>query len=204
VTSPESILAFWFAGALADPDAAQARSALWFGASPELDASVRERFAPLVERAARGELASWLAEPPSALALVIALDQFPRNIWRGSARAFAHDARALAAAEQAVAAGHLARLSPLEGAFLILPYQHSESAPHQRESVELCKGLVRRAPPAWRALLEGYLGYAEQHRELIERFGRFPHRNRALGRTPTDAEQAYLAAGGATFGQGTG
>ncbi|HJQ84276.1 MAG TPA: DUF924 family protein, partial [Candidatus Binatia bacterium] len=170
--------------------------------SAEADALVRERFVGAIAAAASGELATWADAPRSALALVVLLDQFPRHVWRRTARAFAHDPQALATAERAVAAGHWSQLEPVEQAFLILPYQHSESLAHQRESVRLSHAIIDAAPPAWRPLLERYHDFAERHRALIERFGRFPHRNRVLGRDPTADEAAYLGAGGESFGQG--
>ncbi len=198
---PEVILEFWFAGAAGDAVDALARNVFWFGTNPDADAIVRARFGPVIDAAAAGALAGWLSGPRSALALVIVFDQFPRNAFRGTARAFAHDARALETARQAVAAGYLAALAPIEGAFLILPYAHDESVESQRESVRLSRQLVRDAPQPWRALLEEYLAFAEQHAALIERFGRFPHRNRVLGRASTALEEEYLSSGGATFGQ---
>jgi uncharacterized protein (DUF924 family) len=200
--SPEEILQFWFADTANDPARAVARNEFWFKSSCATDALIRERFSPEVEGAARGEFAAWSDAPRSALALVLLLDQFPRNIWRGTARAFAHDAQALTAAHHAVASEYLRQLTPVEQAFLLLPYQHSESIESQRESVRLSDENTLAAPPAWRPLMEYYAQYAKQHRDLIERFGRFPHRNRVLGRKSTADEEAYLSAGGATFGQG--
>jgi uncharacterized protein (DUF924 family) len=198
---PQDILAFWFGDAARDPAEASARSTLWFSSSQDVDSEIRERFTPTVEAAARGELDYWLQEPHSALALVLLLDQFPRNIWRGSAEAFAHDGEALRVAREAVSKGLVAGLAPLERWFLLLPYQHSESLDDQRESLSLFSEIVETAPEAWQSILERYLEYARQHLELIARFGRFPHRNRILGRTPTAEEETYLAEGGATFGQ---
>lgn len=199
--TPESVFEFWFGNAAHDPAEARARGAFWFGAAPETDRAVGDRFASAVDAAGRGEFAAWLENARSTLALVIMLDQFPLNGWRGSAKAYAYDAQALHAARRAVAADYLAQLAPIEGAFLILPYQHNESIKCQRESVSLATELAHAAEPAWRPLMEYYLDFANQHLAIIERFGRFPHRNRVLGRTPTQAEDEYLAAGGATFGQ---
>jgi uncharacterized protein (DUF924 family) len=199
---PEPILEFWFGPAIHDPAEADARESFWFGASAEADAEIRERFAGAVAAAARGELDTWLEQPRGAMALVVLLDQFPRNLGRGSARAFEHDAKALAAARSAIARGHPARLSPVEHAFLLLPLQHSEERQHQRESVRRSEQLARTAPAEWRPFLEHCLDFARQHLALVERFGRFPYRNPLLGRESTDAEREYLARGGATFGQG--
>src|SRR5262245_44358070 len=197
----EAILAFWFGRAAEDPAEATSRETFWFEPSRETDSLIRELFAPAMEAATQGELDSWLRAPRSALALVLLLDQFPRNVWRGTAQAFMHDAQALRAAREAVARGQLRELAPLEQAFLVLPFQHSESIQDQRESVRLSSEIAQLAPPGWRALLEGYLQFAIQHLKLIERFGRFPHRNQVLGRNPTSEEEAYLREGGTRFGQ---
>jgi uncharacterized protein (DUF924 family)/GNAT superfamily N-acetyltransferase len=200
--SPEAILQFWFGDAAQSPAKADARTSFWFTPSAETDAECRERFRAQVEAAARGHYDSWTQTPRSALALVVLLDQFPRNIWRGTGRAFAHDAQALAVARQAVASGFMPRLAPIEQPFLTLPFQHSESLDAQRESLRLCEEIDVAAPPDWQPVLQGFVPYARQHFEIIERFGRFPHRNAVLGRASTAAEQAYLARGGETFGQG--
>src|SRR5262245_26754036 len=202
-SDPQGILEFWFGRAADDPAEASAREACWFGASGEADSLIRERFASAAEAAARGEFDFWVQVPRSVLALVLLLDQFPRNIWRGTARAFTHDARALRVAKEAVAKGHLHELAPIEQAFLVLPFQHSESVDDQRESVRLSAEIAQAAPKAWRPLLEHYLQFAQQHLALIEQFGRFPHRNHLLGRRPTTEEEAYLRRGGDSFGQGT-
>jgi uncharacterized protein (DUF924 family) len=196
-----SILGFWFGRAADDPAEASAREAFWFGASGEADSLIREQFTSVVAAATRGDFDSWVQSPRSSLALVLLLDQFPRNMWRGTAKAFAHDAQALRAAREAVARGHLDSLAPIEQAFLVLPFQHSESVEDQRESVRLSSEIARTAPPAWQPILERYLQFAKQHLALVDRFGRFPHRNHILGREATAEEEAYLAGGGTTFGQ---
>jgi uncharacterized protein (DUF924 family) len=197
----QEIHGFWFEDAAADPVKAAARSAFWFRSTPEADALVRERFATSVEAAARGELDAWKASPRSALARVIVLDQFPRNIWRGMAEAFAHDAKALQAAEESLAEGQLGALSPVEQGFLVMPFQHVESLERQQESVRLYRGIVEAAPASWQRVVENFLKFAQLHLELIEQFGRFPHRNAILRRQSTAAEAAYLDAGGMDFGQ---
>lgn len=199
---PEAILEFWFGDAAADATKAAARERCWFGAASETDAIIRERFLPAIEAAARDDLASWAREPRFALAEVILLDQFPRNVWRGTAKAFAYDSKALDAARAAVAAGHLDRLAPIEQAFLILPFEHSEAIQDQRECVHLSAMIAASAPAEWRPLLERYLDFAVKHLEIIERFGRFPHRNRVLGRAATPGEIEYLEAERERFGQG--
>ena len=184
---PRTVLDFWFADTARDPARADGARSFWFEASDAVDAQVRERFGDAIEAAARGDLAHWVNEPLPALALVVLLDQFPRNVWRGSARAFAHDPHAREVARAAIAAGHLDRLAPIEQAFLILPYQHDESLASQRESVKLAEQISRSAPPAWRPLLDHYADFARQHLALIERFGDSPTATACSGarRRPT-------------------
>ena len=195
------ILAFWFADSCCGPTEAKAREAFWFRGSAAVDAAIGERYLPGMEAALRGELAAWSAAPRTALALTLLLDQFPRNVWRGTARAFAGDSLALTLAREAVAAGFLQRLERVQRAFLVLPFEHSESLAEQHESMRLFTMLQQSAPDPWRPPFDGYLDYARQHFGIIQRFGRFPHRNRALGREPTAEEQAWLESGGAVFGQ---
>jgi uncharacterized protein (DUF924 family) len=202
VNDPDDILNFWFGDASHSPAKAADRMSIWFEADPAMDARIRTRFAAAVEAAARGKLAAWTAAPRPALALVLLLDQFPRNIWRGTARAFAHDGQALAIARQAVAAGFVRELAPIEQPFMTLPFQHSESLVAQHESVRLSREIVAMAPAEWRTILETFAPFADRHLEIIERFGRFPHRNAVLGRVSTPDEEAWLAGGGETFGQG--
>ena len=198
---PRAILDFWFRDATSDPARAEARQPVWFSASDEMDAEIRQRFGAAIEAAARGELAHWRAAAHPALALVLLLDQFPRNVWRGTPRAFAHDSQALETARGSVAAGHLDALAPIEQAFLILPYEHHESLDAQLECVRLLEQILRAAAPEWRPVLEVHADYARQHHALIERFGRFPHRNAVLGRESTPPERDFLNAGAESFGQ---
>jgi uncharacterized protein (DUF924 family) len=202
--SPEALLAFWFGDACTSADAARARGALWFGRSADFDRALSERFGALPERAAGGGLAAWEREPRSRLALVLALDQLPRNLFRDDAKAFAFDAAALRAALTGLARGDDAALHPLEAAFLYLPLEHAEDLALQERCVALFEALARRAPPGYEAQLAEMVRFARLHRDLVARFGRFPHRNAALGRESTAAERAYLAAGGERFGQGGG
>jgi uncharacterized protein (DUF924 family) len=179
----EGVLGFWF-GPLGTPDALQER---WFKQDPAFDALIRERFGATVEAALEGRLDQEATDPRAALALVVLLDQFPRNLFRGTARAFAGDARALALAARAIAAGWDQALTPIERSFLCLPFEHSEALADQHRSCALFAALPE-AP--WRAEV---VRYAEAHRDVIRRFGRFPHRNQALGRESTEEERAHLA-----------
>ena len=200
--TPATIHAFWF-GATADeddePDIVACQSALWWKKQPEVDAEIRLRFAPLVARAAVGELDDWLARPRGRLALILLTDQFPRNIWRGQAAAFAFDVLALRWTKEVLARGLEGELRPIERVFLYLPLEHSENLADQRESVRLFDALAAAVEPALRTAFAGYLDYARRHLEIIERFGRFPHRNAALGRETSPAEAEFLRQPGSRF-----
>jgi len=196
------VLAYWFGDAADDPQAASGRGSLWFGAGPRIDDEIRHRFGKLAGAAADGTLDDWREQPETCLALIVLLDQFPRNIHRGTPGAFAQDARAFGIAAHAVGRGFPLRLTPPQQGFLLMPYEHSESRAVQRRSVALFEALARSAPPEWRQLTGGFARYAREHAAIVERFGRFPHRNAILGRRSTAAEIDYLRRGASTFGQG--
>jgi len=198
----DEVLEFWFGEAAHDPAAYGERVTLWFGPSDETDARIAERFGALQAEAARGDLSEWSTDPRSSLALIILLDQFPRNLHRGSARAFECDAKALAVAEAGVAAGHLDSLTTCEQSFYLLPYEHSEDLEIHERGLVLFRRLLDEAPPEWQPAAKAALDYAASHCEIIEHFGRYPHRNRALGRESTPEEREYLESGATTFGQG--
>ena len=179
----------------------------WFGDEmPELrrkrDAEIRIRFGGLLDRATRGKLDAWAASPRRLLSLIVLLDQFPRHIHRGTARAYAYDAQALALALSGIQSGADAALEAVERMFFYMPLQHAESREVQDESVAAFRRLVAEAPEAVRSMLATSLEYAESHRQVIERFGRFPHRNRTLGRESSPEELAWLQQNaGKNFGQ---
>lgn len=190
--NPSEVLDFWF-GAKGSAEHGQLRKC-WFEKNAAFDAEIRRRFLPLVDEAAAGRLDGWAAQPESLLALIVLLDQFPRNLFRDTARAFAADGKALALAQQAVAKGLDARLLPVQRAFVYLPFEHSEDMAMQDRAVALFAELAGQGEA-----FASYLDYAERHREVIRRFGRFPHRNAILGRASTPEEAAYLAQPGAGF-----
>ena len=200
--NPEEVHRFWFADTLVYPRAAEERNTVWFDASPDFDAEVRTRFESIIDAAARGELSDWENAPRSCAALVVVLDQFPRNAYRRTAAAFAHDALALRTTKHAVDARHLDALSVPERAFLLMPYQHIEDVSVQREGLRLFEGMEEDAEPQWRAFAGNVLRYARAHLEIVERFGRFPHRNAILGRPSTAVEIEYLESNSNAFGQG--
>ncbi len=187
----DEVLAFWF-GPSGAPGAGGARKE-WFTKDDGFDAQIRERFGALIESALAGGLEQWLDEPETALAYLILLDQFTRNAFRDTAASFAGDARALAAARHIVARGWDARMTPVHRWFCYLPFEHSERIEDQHESLRLF-GLLRDDPVAG-----GAYEWAVKHCEIIERFGRYPHRNAILGRTSTPQELAFLAQPGSRF-----
>jgi uncharacterized protein (DUF924 family) len=176
----QEVLDFWFAGREHDPR--------WFTKSDAFDHEVRARFLPLYEEAAAGRLAAWLGSPREALALVVLLDQFPRNMFRGDARAFAADSLAREAARTIRAHGWDRAMAQTEQLFAYLPFEHSEALADQLLACSLMQDFG-----------EEQLRYAVRHREIIERFGRFPHRNAALGRASTPEEIEFLRLPGSGF-----
>lgn len=166
----------------------------WFRPSPEVDAEIGARFGDEIERALAGELDAWAQQPRGRLALVILLDQFTRNLGRGTSDAFRGDARALALAGEAVARGVDRSLQPSERSFLYMPFMHAEDAAAQERCVEVFSKLVEEAPAS--AHIRKNLEVAIEHKRVIDRFGRFPHRNDALGRSCSREEERYLAEGG--------
>ena len=182
----QEVLEFWFGSA-------GARRREWFTKSDRFDREVRERFLNLHEDAAAGRLRGWEEAPRSLLALIIVLDQFPRNMFRGTARAFASDERALDAARHALARGYDRQLLPAERMFVYLPFEHSEALDDQLLSCELTRPLA-----AFEETRDVYQ-YAERHYAIVARFGRFPHRNGALGRPSTPEEIEFLKEPGSGF-----
>jgi uncharacterized protein (DUF924 family) len=201
IAAPGDILDYWFADAARDPVKAEQRLDFWFRATSEHDREIEQRFGATLSAAAEGSLSDWKAGAHSARALVIVLDQFPRNIHRGTAAAFAHDEEALSAAKHGIGAGYLRGLTTIEQGFFVMPFQHCEDLTCQRESVTLFECIRDEATPAWRALAENMLQYARLHLELFERFGRFPHRNALLGRASTPDEAKFLESSTDSFGQ---
>ena len=187
-----AVLDFWFAPP-SSPEHGTAHK-VWFTKDAVFDDTIRGRFAALVEQALRGELDAWRGEARPALARIVALDQFTRNIFRDTPRAFAGDRQALAAASEMVGSRHDETLPPFMRAFVYMPVEHAEGIARQDEAVRLFTRLAATAPE-----VASMLEYAHKHRAVIERFGRFPHRNAALGRQSTAEEIAFLAEPGSQF-----
>lgn len=191
----QAVLDFWF-GPPGDPGHGQPRPQ-WFTKSDAFDDQIRQRFGPLVTRALAGGIDGWLTSPVQplpALARVIVLDQFTRNGFRGSAQAFAGDAQALQTAQALVASGADRRLTGVQRQFAYLPFEHAEDLAHQRTAVRLFTRLAADEPA-----LAGLVEWAQKHLDIVARFGRFPHRNAALGRASTAEEAAFLLTPGSGF-----
>jgi uncharacterized protein (DUF924 family) len=187
----DDVLAFWF-GRRDDPDHGRFRE-FWFRGPPEFDGLVRERFLADHEAAVAGALDALRESARGSLAMVLLLDQFPRNMFRGNARAFATDPHALAVADEALVRGFDRDLGTLQRLFLYLPFEHSESLDVQLQSVALIGGLDDHENT------ERSMQSAHRHLEIIERFGRFPHRNAVLGRPSTPEETAFLKEPNSSF-----
>ena len=187
----DAVVDFWF-GAAGSSERGTARRA-WFAKDGAFDAEIRDRFGALVERALRGELDNWGEAPQSALAQVLLLDQFTRNAFRDTPRAFAGDARALATAEDAIARGLDRELEPYGRWLLYMPFEHAEDVAAQRRSLELFGALGNEMNEP-----SGLL-WAQKHADVIFRFGRFPHRNAILGRASTPEELQFLTQQGSRF-----
>ena len=198
---PEDVLSFWFQDATQSPKALQRRGAVWFRADPGFDGECARRFGGVLDDAARGGLSDWAATAHGRLALVVVLDQIPRNIHRGSPAAFSHDGQAAAHCVAGMESGQDRVLHPVERVFLYMPLQHAEDLDLQRRSVEQFESLASEVDTAWRDPFVENVRYAREHHDIVERFGRFPHRNRILGRESTEEELRYLAGGAPTFGQ---
>lgn len=190
---------FWFGDEDSDAAVAKAQSVLWWEKNAAIDAQMRDRFQPLVDTVTAGAQRDWLSAPHSALALILVADQFPRNIHRDTAQAFALDSLAREFSRAVIDAGFDRALRPIERVFCYLPFEHSEAIADQARSVELFTALREEAAAENRKLFAGYLDFAVRHREVVRRFGRFPHRNRILGRTSTAEEIEFLQQPGSSF-----
>lgn len=198
----DAILTFWFKEKELSAPQIDARLDVWFGDDPDFDAAIKREFADDVERASAGELKHWGRDPRGRLALILLLDQFRRNIYRGKPEAFEKDKSALKLTIQGATAKMDQELSPVEKLFFYMPLQHSESLKVQKKSCEIYRHLARTVSATYKETFETAAQFAELHADIIEKFGRFPHRNRMLGRENTPEEEEYLAGDAPSFGQG--
>jgi uncharacterized protein (DUF924 family) len=198
----EAVLSFWFKEHQLSAPQVDRRMEIWFGEDPAFDEEIVANFSADVERASKGELDHWGAEPRGRLALILLLDQFRRNIHRNTAQAFEFDNVALKLCVEGAMQNKDKGLAPIQRAFFYMPLQHSESAKVQAKSVELFTKLAEAVTPTYRETFETMAQFAELHRDIVEQFGRFPHRNKLLGRENTPEEEQYLAGDAPEFGQG--
>ena len=195
----ETILTYWFG---ANPDQAalaKDRADLWWSKNIDVDREIRQRFESSVQLAGDGRLNSWLIEPRGRLALIILTDQLRRNLYRESPQAFAFDTRALEWSLDGIESSVDRRLRPIERVFFYLPLEHSERLEDQERSVAMFRELLPSVDPDQQEIFESYLNFAILHRDVVARFGRFPHRNRILGRTSTPEELYFLSQPGSSF-----
>jgi uncharacterized protein (DUF924 family) len=195
----ETIHEFWFGSSADDLATIKAYSHLWWSKKDAVDHEIRQRFEPMIHKAANRELESWADAPQSLMALILLTDQFPRNAYRNTPRAFAFDSLARAWSRAGLELGFHLRLRPIERVFMYLPLEHSESLEDQERSVALYRELAGSVNPALRADFDGFLSFAIRHWDIIQRFGRFPHRNQILGRDSTQEEIAFLREKGSSF-----
>lgn len=194
------LLLDWFGETIDSPAAIAQRLDWWFRPDSDRDAELAEKYGGLVDDCAAGRCYRWLGQAEGRLALIIALDQLPRNIHRGTPRAFAHDAMTSAWCLAAVHTGQDRMLMPIERAFLYMPLQHMEDLQAQETGLQLYARLANENGD-WPAFRNEFLAYARVHRDIVARFGRFPHRNGVLGRENTPDEEAYLGGNAPRFGQ---
>ncbi len=197
----EAVIDYWLGEASKSFEALRRRNRMWFTPDPEVDRAVESRFGKLLSDHADELTVSWRGKPRGRLALIILFDQFPRNIYRGTAKAFAFDSQALNLCLTGIDTGMDKGFEPVERMFFYMPLQHAETAEAQDRCVALFESLTEACAAEQREFFVNALEHAREHRQLILRFGRFPHRNRTLGRASTVEEIAYLDSGGASYGQ---
>lgn len=197
--NPESIHTFWFGQNPDDSAAAQENSRLWWAKNSQTDLTIAKRFSFCTTAAAAGELDAWAATARGQLSLILLLDQFPRNMYRGLPKSFSFDAHALRWSLQGLADDMDQQLRPIERVFFYLPLEHAESLPHQERAVQLFEKLLADVPASHKDVFAGFVQFARRHRDVIARFGRFPHRNAILERACTDEERAFLKTPGSSF-----
>lgn len=200
MTEIEQVLDFWFGASGADGSPDPVKRKMWFGDGRKYDVEVKQKFGSLHQRASRGELdAEWTATPVGRIALIVVLDQMSRHILRDTSLAFAQDPAAQKLALDGFNRNVDRELGPAQRAFFYIPFEHAEDIELQRLGVRCFDGLARTVPEPLRKEFEGYLDYARRHRDIIERFGRFPHRNAILGRNSTAEEIEFLKQPGSSF-----
>ena len=198
----DEILSFWFKEQELSAPQIDRRMDTWFGGDPDFDHEIQKRFADDVDRACEGGLDHWADEPRGRLALIILIDQFRRNLYRNTAQAFSMDRLALKLCVEGAMEKKDKGLTPIQKVFFYMPLQHSESSKVQAKSVELFSRLAESVSPTFQETFLTIAQFAELHKDIIDQFGRFPHRNKLLGRENTPEEDEYLAGDSPDFGQG--
>ena len=198
----DAILAFWFKEHELSAPQIDRRMDIWFGEDATFDHEIQQNFSDDVEKASEGKLEHWADEPRGRLALILLLDQFRRNIYRGSAKAFEKDRAALKLCVEGAMQKKDRGLTSIQRAFFYMPLQHAESRKVQAKSVELYMRLAEAVSPTFQETFLTIAQFAELHRDIVDQYGRFPHRNALLGRTNTPEEDEYLAGDAPDFGQG--
>ena len=195
----ETILRYWFGTAADDLAIAGECAEKWWKKNPDVDREIRERFAATLDASSMGAHDDWNKTPGGCLANIILADQFSRNMYRDTPQTYAFDKLALAWCKGGLAAGFDQQLRPIQRVFFYMPLEHSEVIDDQQECVELFSKLAGSVAPEQRKLFDGYVDYAARHRDIVQRFGRFPHRNAILGRESTEDEVAFLQQPGSSF-----
>ena len=200
--TPKEVLDYWLADAAeAGPDELNAHFQRWFQGGKETDQEIKDRFGKTVDQAAGGKLPEWENSVDGILALIILLDQFTRNVYRGTGKAFAFDAKAFRLSQKLIESGEDRKLAWPQRGFAYMPMQHAEDRDIQAKGVDTFAGLVDDVPDDLKKIVTGFLSSAREHKAIVDQFGRFPHRNKVLGRESTEEELAYLATGAKRFGQ---
>ena len=197
----DEVLDFWFGETLKDPARIAARMGFWFGSDDHRDTEIRERWGRLVTAASEGKLDTWTRSARGRLAILLLMDQFRRNIFRGTKEAFQRDGRARYLMRDGISRMMDLKLKTVERLFFYMPLQHSESLEDQELGVDRYLQVEPEVASEHRAIFADFRKYAQRHRDIIARFGRFPYRNAILGRRDTPEEEAWLASGAETFGQ---
>lgn len=198
----ESVLSFWFEQKELTAPQIDGRMDIWFGEDPVFDEEIRARFANEIEQALEGQLDHWAKSPHGRLALILVLDQFRRNVYRGTADAYAGDKKALKLCVEGAMEKIDKGLTPIQRVFFYMPLQHAESRKVQSKSVAIYDRLAEAVSPTYAETFLTIAQFAELHRDIVEQFGRFPHRNKLFDRQNTPEEEEYLAGDAPSFGQG--
>lgn len=201
LTSAREIIEFWLGDATHSPDAVEAQTERWYAGGDALDREIKSRFGDLLAAAEKGELDAWRGDADGELALVILLDQFSRNVYRGTADVWKNDPLALEITQECVASGRHLELSLMERVFLYHAYHHAEDRQAQQACVDWYTQVYNEADDVWKEVLKGFLDYAGGHAAIVQEYGRFPHRNETLGRASTPAEVDYLSKNKQRYGQ---